>query len=287
MQKMTDWIALWRELVEAKSRSRKGEAGSESPADLWYARAREFDESVKHRWTRPDSSRDFVMSQLDVNATLLDIGAGTGAWAALLASRARRVTAIEPSPAMIEVMREKLAAEGRTNVEIVQGTWPDVVVEPHDFSLCSHAMYGYPDFPAFIRRMVVCTRCKCFLVLRAPGVDCVLAEAARHIWGQPHDSPNFTIAYNVLLQMGIYPNVLMENTGLWDPRISQSLEEALSDVKRRFGLDGMTEHDDFLVDLLRRRLIYQGGQYVWPRDVRSALVYWTVGDYPCQDTSSF
>jgi hypothetical protein len=79
----------------------------------------------------------------------------------------------------------------------------------------------------------------------------------------------------------------MENTGLWDPRISQSLEEALSDVKRRFGLDGMTEHDDFLVDLLRRRLIYQGGQYVWPRDVRSALVYWTVGDYPCQDTSSF
>jgi len=287
MEKMTDWIALWRELVEVKSRGRKEAAGAESQADLWYARAREFDEGVKRRWTRPDSSRDFVMSQLDVNATLLDIGAGTGAWAALLASRARRVTAVEPSSAMIEVMREKLAAEGRTNVEIVQGAWPDVLVEPHDFSLCSHAMYGYPDLPAFIRRMVASTRCTCFLVLRAPGVDCVLAEAARHIWGQPHDSPNFTIAYNVLLQMGIYPNVLMENTGLWDSRSSESLEEALSAVKRRFGLDGMTEHDDFLVDLLRRRLTYQDGQYVWPREVRSALVYWTVVDHLCQNTSSF
>jgi SAM-dependent methyltransferase len=212
-----------------------------------------------------------------VNATVLDIGAGTGAWATLLAPRVRRVTAVEPSPAMIEVMREKLAAKGHTNVEIVQGAWPDVVVEPHDFSLCSHAMYGYPDLPAFISRMVASTTCTCFLLLRAPGVDCIWAEAARHIWGQPYDSPNFTIAYNALLQMGIYPHVLMENTGLWFSRKSiESIEEALGNMKRRFGLDGMTEHDDFLVDLLRRRLTYEGGQYVWPRDMRSALVYWTV-----------
>lgn len=116
MEKMTDWIALWRELVEVKSRRRKVEAGAESQPDVWYARACEFDENIKRRWTKPDSSRDFVMSQLDMNATLLDIGAGTGAWAALLASRARKVTAVEPSPAMIEVIWEKLAAEGRTNV---------------------------------------------------------------------------------------------------------------------------------------------------------------------------
>ena len=55
--------------------------------------------------------------------------------------------------------------------------------------------------------------------------------------------------------MGIYPSVLMENTGLWDPRTSESLAEALRKTKRRFGLDGLTERDDFLVDLLRRRLL--------------------------------
>jgi SAM-dependent methyltransferase len=273
-------------LVEAKSRSRKRRAAAEPQTDVWYGKAREFDEAIKRRWTRPDSSRDFLMSQL-VNATVLDVGAGTGAWAVLLAPRVRKVTAVEPSSAMIEVMRENLAAEGHTNVEIVQGAWPDVVVEPHDFSLCSHAMYGYPDFPAFIRRMVASTRCVCFLLMRAPGVDSIWAEAARHIWGQPHDSPNFTIAYNILLQMGIYPHVLMENTGLWFSRSSESLEEALNIVKRRFGLDGMAEHDDFLVDLLHRRLTYQDGQYAWPHEVRSALVYWTVADYPCQDTLSF
>jgi hypothetical protein len=148
-------------------------------------------------------------------------------------------------------------------------------------------MYGCPDLPAFIRRMAASTKRMCFLVLRAPTVDGVLAEAARHIWGQPHDSPNFTIAYNVLLQMGIYPSVLMENTGLWDPRTSESLAEALREIKRRFDLDGLTDHDDFLVDLLRRRLTLQDGQYVWPRGVRSALVYWTVVESPCPNVLSF
>jgi 2-polyprenyl-3-methyl-5-hydroxy-6-metoxy-1,4-benzoquinol methylase len=287
MEKMTDWSALWRELVEVKSHSWKRETGANPHEDTGRAKACGFDESVKRRWTKPDSSRDFVISQLDANATLLDIGAGTGAWAALLARYVYKVTAVEPSSAMIEVMREKLTAAGHTDVEIVQGAWPDVEVEPHDFSLCSHAMYGYPDLPAFIRRMAASTKRMCFLVLRAPTVDGVLAEAARHIWGQPHDSPNFTIAYNILLQMGIYPSVLMENTGLWAPRTSESLAEALRKTKRHFGLDGLTEHDDFFIDLLRRRLTYQDGQYVWPRGVRSALVYWTVAEDSCPNTSSF
>ncbi len=51
----------------------------------------------------------------------------------------------------------------------------------------------------------------------------------------------------------------------------------MDDVKRRLGLDGPSEHDGFLADLVKRRLSYEDGQYVWPRGVRSALVWWTVG----------
>jgi hypothetical protein len=125
--------------------------------------------------------------------------------------------------------------------------------------------------------MTPSTRRMCFLLLRAPSPDGVRAEAARHIWGQPMDSPNFTIAYNVLLQAGIFANVLMENTGLWKPRTSASLEEALSNMKRFFSLNESSERDAYLMDLLRRRLTWTGTQYVWPPDVRSALVYWPIG----------
>jgi SAM-dependent methyltransferase len=279
MEKLTDWSSLWRELVEIKARGRKKDVSAEPATDVWRARARKFNESIKRRWIKPDSSRTFILSQLDAGSTMLDIGAGTGAWAVFLARRARHVTAVEPSPAMVEIMRENLADEGVTNATIIQGAWPDVAVEPHDFSLCSHAMYGCPDFAVFVERMIACTRRMCFLILRAPTLDGVRVEAAQHIWGHPHDSPNFTIAYNILLQMGICANVLLEDTGLWEPRTSDSLEDALSDLQRHFGLNGNNEHDEYLMALLRRRLAWDAshGEYVWPCELRSALVYWQVG----------
>ncbi len=282
MEKITDWSSLWRELVEVKLRTRKRDLGAEPVGDVWCAKARKFDEGVKRRWAKPDSSRVFILSQLDSDSTVLDIGAGTGAWSTLLARRARHVTAVELSPAMIEVMRENLAKEGVPNVAIVQGTWPDVPVEPHDFSLCSHAMYACLDLTAFVARMVACTRRTCFLILRAPTLDGVRAEAAQHIWGHPLDSPNFAVAYNILLQMGIYANVLMEDTGLWEPRTSASLQDALSDMQRHLGLSGNSDHDEYLMELLRRRLVWDASreQYVWPREVQSALVYWQVGAQP-------
>jgi 2-polyprenyl-3-methyl-5-hydroxy-6-metoxy-1,4-benzoquinol methylase len=278
MEKITDWNSLWRELVEIKANShKKSRTGTEQEEDSWCKKAAEFKAGVRRRWAKPDSSRDFILSQIGSDSTVVDIGAGVGAWSALLARQARQVTAIEPSPSMIAVMKESLADEGIANVTIVQGLWPAVDVRPHDYSLCSHAMYGYPDLTAFVRRMVECTRKICFLLLRAPTLDSVRAEAAQHIWGQPLDSPNFTIAYNILLQMGICANVLMENTGLWKSRKSASLEEALQDLKRYLGLEDATEHELYLIDLLQRRLILRNGIYFWPPEVRSALVYWQVG----------
>ncbi len=272
MEKITDWNALWRELVELKARSRKKKAGGNP--DMWADRALEFREGVKRRWARPDSSREFILSHMDPAGTVLDIGAGTGAWSILLSPRVKHVTAVEPSAAMIEVMRESLAAEKIANVSVVQGEWPDVSVEPHDYSLCSHAMYASRDLRSFVLRMAACTWRTCFLLLRAPSIDSVRAEAARHLWGQPLDSPNFTIAYNVLLQAGIYANVLMENTGLWKPRTSASLDDALVEMRRFMALGDSTEHDEYLMKLLKERLTWKNGKYVWPPEVRSALVYW-------------
>jgi len=277
MERTTDWIRLWRELAEIQARRWAAREQGGKGGDAWRDRAHSFDAFVRKRWSRPDSSRRTVIAALQERpgATVLDIGAGTGSWAVLLARYARLVTAVEPSPAMVEVMKKNLADEGIDNVRIVQDTWPEAQVEVHDFSLCSHAMYGYPDLPAFIQRLLDVTRHTCFLVMRAPTIDGVLAEAARHLWGHPYDSPNFQVAYNAMLQMGLFPNVLMEDTGLWDVRTHDSLEEALADVKRRLGLADAehSEHDAFLLDLLRRRLTWQDGKYVWPPGVRSALVY--------------
>ncbi len=277
MEKVTDWAALWRQLVESHHKSQPDSAGGwTEERDPWHQKAREFAARVKRKWTKSGVIREFVASQVDASTTVLDIGAGTGEWAILFARRARKVTAVEPSPSMREVLLENLAVAGVENVEVVPGFWPEVSVEPHDISLCSHSMYASPDLPAFVNRMIEVTRRTCNMVLRVPTRDGVMAEAAQHVWGQPHDSPNFVVGYNVLLQMGILPGVVVDPS-YWEPWSSPTLDAALAEIKGRLGLGERSEHDEYLRELLGRRLTWQEDRFVWPKGVRSALAHWSVG----------
>ncbi len=274
----TDWLQLWKRVSSVHADGHARKESDRKGQDVWVERARKFDSLVKEKWSRPDSSRTFIISRLKEHpgSTLLDIGAGTGAWACLLSGYVNHVTALEPSSAMVSVMRENIAEQGIDNIEIVQGKWPYTKTEEHDFSLCSHAMYGEPDFREFITRMMDVTRRTCFLLIRVPVMNSLMGELAMRIWGHPYDSANFQLAYNALLQMDIHANVLMEDTGLWKPWKSESLEDAVAKVKDRFGISDTHEHDTFITDMLSGHLIQENGQYVWPRGVRSALVYWDV-----------
>jgi len=276
VERLTDWSNLWRQLVELRARGQGSDPDKPDFRDPWAERARDFSQRVGRKWSSSDSSRALVASLVEPGTTVLDIGAGTGAWSIMLAAKAARVTAIDASPAMLRVMHENLAAQGVANVDVIAGRWPDVAVEPHDYSLCAHAMYGSPDLPAFVAAMMRATRRTCFMMMRSPVHGGILEEAAVHVLGMPLDSPNFTIGYNVLLQMGLAPNVLMETRELWDARTSASLEDALARLKRHFGLSDSTEHDAYFRDLLSRRLEPLDGRFGWGRDVRTALVYWDV-----------
>lgn len=273
MTEVTDWIQLWRDLVLSAGCLHAGKRFSEGD-DAWKGHARTYLQRVRRRWAEPDSSRRILLQRVKPTDTILDIGAGAGTWAVLLARHAREVTAVEPSPAMRETMALFLAEEGIDNVTIVDGRWPEVDVPVHDHALCAHAMYGCADLPAFVRGMEAAARRTCFLLMRAPVPDGIMAKAARRVLGHPHDSPNFVVAYNALWQMGIFADVAMEDSGLWGAWQHDSLAEALEAVKARLGVADDPTHDAFLEHLLRERLSCEGSAWVWPDGVRSALVQW-------------
>ena len=274
MEAVTDWAKLWGELAAGRERaSLLLEGGPGNEDRVWRRRAGEFDRHVKEQAGRPDPIRDFIMSRVTPDMSVLDIGAGTGRWVMALAGRVHHITAVDPSPSMLARLRDNVAREGFANVDVVQGAWPSVEVPLHDVSLCAHAVYSVEDLPSFVRAMVAVTRRSCYLILKAPLKSGILAEASSRIWGHPHDGPNFAVGYNVLLDMGYCPNVLAEPVP-WEPWRHESMEEALADTKRRLRVSHTTEHDRYLMGLLERELTFQVGRYVWPRGVRSVLIYW-------------
>jgi SAM-dependent methyltransferase len=278
MEKITDWALLWRQLVEVKDSIPSGEhTGGSVKEERWQRKAAEYDGATrKYRPQDPGPISDLLASRVAANSTVLDIGAGAGRWTMFFAPRANRVTALDSSPSMLGLLRHNVAAENLHNVTIVQGSWPEAVVEPHDVSLCAHAMYWSRDLMAFVERLIEVTRRSCYLLLRTPRLDGVMAGAARRVLGQPHDSPNLVIAYNVLVQMGLCPNVLVDPAP-WKQWSNASLEEALSETKRRLRLgDLASEHDEYIMNLLKQRLTYRDGRWVWPADTYEAVLYWDV-----------
>ena len=233
---------------------------------------------VDERWKKPDSSREFLIQKLKTHpgSNLLDIGAGTGKWSVLCAPYAEKVTALEPSRAMQDILKEKIQALNIENIRIVTGTWPDHDIARHDFILASHSMYGVRDFKSFVLKMSQTAKKGCILVMRAPLADAVMAKAARRVFGHPYDSPNFQIAYNILLGMDIYPDVIMEKDGTWPGWHNTSIEDALSELKNRLDLNESDAHDRFLKQLLEAHLIQEEDRVTWPSGNRSALLYWEV-----------
>jgi ubiquinone/menaquinone biosynthesis C-methylase UbiE len=85
---------------------------------------------------------------LDEAQTLVDLGAGTGGLVLAAAPLCRRVVAVDVSPAMLAVLRDRGERLDLHNLECVQGgllTY-EHRGEPADIVYSRHALHHLPDF---------------------------------------------------------------------------------------------------------------------------------------------
>jgi CTP:molybdopterin cytidylyltransferase MocA len=136
----------------------------------------------------PDRTRDPVLDALRTHArpddTWLDIGAGAGRYALPLARSVRKVIALDPSPSMLEGLREGIAAHGIENVDVIEGRWPETADRhealsrelPVDVALIAHVGYDVESIGPFLDAMEASARRECIAILmeRSPAS---LAEA--------------------------------------------------------------------------------------------------------------
>lgn len=84
---------------------------------------------------------------LGPRSTLIDFGAGTGAFAVAAAAMCKRVIAVDVSPVMIEAVRRRASAAGATNVECVEAGFLSYqhTGDAPGFIYTRHALHHLPD----------------------------------------------------------------------------------------------------------------------------------------------
>jgi FkbM family methyltransferase len=255
-----NWLEIWRALVTANPHT-SNSAGMKRYL-IHAAKKRE----------RPDPLLDFVLQSIDSSLSVLDIGAGSGRWTLPLACKAKTVTAVEPAADMLEILHNNIKNSG-VDIRIIRSPWEEAQVEAHDIVVCAHAMYSSPDLARFVRKMEQHTGKTCYMAIRLPPVDGVLAELSNAFHGCTHDSANAVVAYNALYSLGIYPNIQVEkDIHYW---VNDSLEEAFIRAKRHLHLESTDDYDGLIRETLGKRLVFSNNRYVWPDGMRSALIWWS------------
>lgn len=119
--------------------------------------------------------------QIKKHENVLEIGAGSGYMAALLANKARHVTAVEINPALKEMAQQNLAKANVTNVTVELGNGSEgwTTGAPFDVIVISGALEVLPE--VFKKQLKVGGRIAAIVGV-APVMQCVIitrvAEAA-------------------------------------------------------------------------------------------------------------
>jgi SAM-dependent methyltransferase len=99
----------------------------------------------------PDPAEDFAVLRehgIARHSSVVDLGAGTGQFTLAAAAHVGRVVAVDVSPAMLGLLRERAAKAGLSNVECVQAGFLTYqhAGPPADAVFSRNALHQLPDF---------------------------------------------------------------------------------------------------------------------------------------------
>lgn len=277
-----DWAGTWeRGILNAWSRRLIVRHGSIREA--WNCMSVEYDKDMKH------SNRAQFVDRIEQHCpeTVLDVGAGTGVFAVPLSKKVKRVVAVEPSPGMLDILKNEAAEHNSTNIECVNKKWEDVSTDEllginsggkFDVVICSHALYYITNLHQSFQKMNDVSRGHVFLFTEGGADDTDKADYSR-LWERLHKEPlpaypDYSCLYMVLREIGIHPNIEMLDT--YSKREVKNVDEVMERWKDYFDFDGEPSEDqrDAIRAFITGKIKEEDGKLYLDWRSRDALIYW-------------
>ncbi len=194
-----DWNLLWKQKKNKKTWK------SKKAAD-WDRKASSF--------AKRTSTSCYIPRFLDLLAprsdwSVLDVGCGPGTLALPLAARVRRVSGLDFSKKMLEILRQKADEKGLKNITLYHGSWQDdwlaLGIAPHDVAIASRSL-AVTDLKAALVKLTSHARKKVVVTDRV-GHGPFDPDAFTAIGRTLSTGPDFIYTFNLLHQMGYLPSV--------------------------------------------------------------------------------
>lgn len=256
---MMNWSDEWKKIILESSLREKRQVFTSKEFIAWY------DLQLEHN-NYPGVLLAKVQKDLDKHSTVLDIGAGTGAFAVPLAQVVKKVTVVEPSKEMCLHLQNKTKG-----LHIINQRWEDVSLEEvgqHDVVIAAHSLYDIIDIKMAMEKMLVVAKKRLYIIMGS-GKAKVYTDIWRHFKKDKfQSSPSFIHLYNVLYELGVLANV--ELVKISQDQVYRSINQAVTNWQMRLDLEPAQEGE--LRNYLLNRLVKDGEKYYLPGEGRNAVI---------------
>jgi SAM-dependent methyltransferase len=271
-------LAAWAARVRADREQVERCREVEDPADFYAPVAQRFAQDP----ARTDEPvLGILLSLARPGERWLDIGSGGGRYALPLARHGVLITAVDPSPAMLEVLREGMQRHGLAGIDILEGRWPNLAppLPTADVALMAHVGYDIEAIGPFLQAAEACARRRCVAVVG----EGAMTTAAALLWEPIHGEPRVALPalpelITLLLARGCLPAVSLAER---QPPAMASLEELIEATRRQLWVRTGSAKDGRLVALVTQQATQRepGWALDW-RPTRIGIVSWEPAGRP-------
>lgn len=233
----------------------------------WYHRGLKYN-------TLPNIALDRILPRSKGSRTFLDIGAGCGTLAIPLAMAGKKVTALDSSKAMIDLLNEDISKLKLKNIATVLASWGEVEVKPHDVVLCANVPTLLSEPEKFLTEVNRLAKKSVFIIESAdPDSDkFYYKELYPLLFNKPFGKrTDYLRTYTALHSMGIFANVEIIDYDFDQP--FKSLDEAVEFWKEYIGIV-TEEHDRKLRGFLEKKLVKKRSMLLARFHKKSAIIWW-------------
>ena len=271
----TDWNQIWGQQM-----TQWRECAGQSCQDFWDDEESAAVYAEKHaKQNHKRVERTVTALELKPEFRVLDIGAGPGNLALPMAARVAHVTTVEPAAGMNRIMASEMARQSISNVRPVKKSWEEVCPDQdleglYDLVLASMSL-GMADIRGAVEKMeaVCCGRVVLFWHAGIPGWEQMPRALWPTLFNAPyHGGPKSDVLFQVLYQMGIYPQIQVTRNCFSE--VFPSMAAAVAFYRHRFP-HIRDEHVPQVESYIREHCRKRGEEWIMDFDHASMGFSWT------------
>lgn len=222
---------------------------------IWDIRAKEYNENHQQE---KSNLIELLISKGAINKEydVLDVGCGTGKYLLELAKISNSVTGIDISHNMISYAKKNAESMKLSNVNFHVTPWHDLDVNQLDwkkkfdlvFSNMSPAITGKEA----LTKMIETSKKYCFMSGFVYRKDKIKDELFKRIMGEKYNKrveKNIYCAFNILWNMGIYPEITYKDVG-WTNRMSAETAIEMYTIM----LEKMAKEDEYIREKVKAHI---------------------------------